>query len=312
MRGLSTEKMLVLAKKDVEIVREEAKFFIEITENGDAGEIKSNPYGNINSLAVIGPVGIILLKDISKKILEQEKFLLFEIGLQRGKPYRTGYDREKKNGVFYVPPRHKYFLPSDVQYCRVAPAVFEWLQCETLNRIKGWKRDPFITRTAFQKQERSADELLSASNGICFSVSLEDTYFVRDILWASAENEVRKRFLKWLCALSVKKLSYKRKRTKARESLKKLLSHRPHYVIEDMLEFLPKEKMFLFNDIVDLAGWDLRETEERRLKNLALPNPQSRIGDIELRINRIDKHKGFLVFEVFPQVPQKPRIPVPF
>ncbi|MEK7555340.1 MAG: hypothetical protein AAB516_00760 [Patescibacteria group bacterium] len=317
MNKVSAERILRLAKEDVERIKKEARFFMEVNGNDDIVQIKSNPQGKIYVLAVIGPIGTIdnVIKDtlLKKGLLEkldQEKFLLLEIGLRKGKPYRAGCDKERKNGVLYVPPRRKWFFLSDVQYCRIAPFLFQWLQHEASTRINNWGREPFLRRKkGFQTQGRSEEELLHARAGICFSASFRDVYLTSDILWASTNNEVRKRFLKWLCELSVKLLYCKKKKRKSRENLSKLLHSQPNYVIEDMLEFFSEEKKFryLYNDIVDaiadLSDWDQKETEERRLRNLVLPNPHTRVGDIEMRIKRIDKRKGYIVFEVFSNSP---------
>lgn len=309
MKGLSFKRMLKLIKQDVERIKTEAKIVIKIDRDGNVVSWDLNPDGRINVLAIIGPVGFLEEKvkncfskaDFLGELFKKEEILLLEIGMKRAKPYRVGFDRQKKNGTSYIPLRQKWFFLSSGQYCRIAPVLFQWLQRETSTRMDNWKENIFLRKKKGFQKEVIIEKLLSA--GICFSISLKDAYFISDILWASSINEVRKKFLKWLCEMSVKMLSVERKKQKIRENLKECLmrSHnpRPHYVIEDMLEFLPKEKRFLYNDIADLAGWNQKETEERRLRNAALPNPQIRVGNIELRIERIDKKREYLVFEVF-------------
>lgn len=55
----------------------------------------------------------------------------------------------------------------------------------------------------------------------------------------------------------------------------------------------------IYNDLAKLIGWDLEKTKERQLVEAILPNPQSRIGDMQTRmITGLDQKKDYVVFEV--------------
>ena len=314
MRGISLKKILELAKNDAERIKSEAKIVVQIDENGKIIDLQENPNGKISVLAVIGTVGVIderVEKILWKKgILDEflkEQVILLEIGMIRGKPYRTGYDKEKKNGTYYIPPRRKWFFLSHTQYLNLSPALFLLLKSEARDRRQKWLKHEtsflLLRKESGFRKERTVADLLASCAGVRFSVSLKDTFICSDILWAEKENEVRKRFLNYFCRLSIKLLSSENKKQKNKDNLKKYLM-RPHrrrsfYVIEDMIELLPMNKKFIAADIANLIGWDFQETKERRLRNAVLPNPLSRVDDIELRIERIDNSHKYLVFEVF-------------
>ena len=314
MRGISPKKIFELAKNDAERIKRGAKIVVQIDENGKIIDLRENPNGKISVLAVVGPIGIVdervgeeFLKNGLLDVLLKEQVLLLEIGMARGKPYRVGYDRERKNNTFHIPLRRKWFFLSTTQYLNLSPVLFLLLKNEAQDRRQKWLKHEttfFLLRkgSGFRK-ERTTAELLASCAGVKFSVSLKDAFICSDILWAEKENEVRKRFLNYFCSLSIKLLYSENKKQKNKDNLKKYLMrhHRPRsfYVIEDMVELLPMNKKFIAADIANLIGWDLKETKERSLRNAVLANPSSRVSNIKLRVERINYSRNYLIFEVF-------------
>jgi hypothetical protein len=140
MRGIKKENILLLAKKDVERIKQNARIVWQINEEGEVISSIKNDDGRIYSLAVIGPASLIKeeIKNslqraglLEKALLEKE-LLLLEIGLKRGKPYRPGFNRENGKNILL---RRKWFFLSEKQYLKLAPNIFCFLLVKIGERI---------------------------------------------------------------------------------------------------------------------------------------------------------------------------------
>lgn len=311
MRGLSVNKILSLARNDVKKIRDNARMIVEITSSGEI-KYTHNQKGKLWIIAVIGQINQQQIrKDIKDdflragfldELLKGEKLLL-EIGVWRGKPYgRPKHSFEK------VGRRHKWFFLSEEQYQLLANNLFGFLQGIANSRISAWNKWWNLPATKFRKYR---GQNVSEAPGTRFSVAVSDAFIVSDIFWAEANlNKRRKEFLEWLASLAFN-LSKKRER----KSLRRFFNSRPLLEIKELWEsFSPDTKKALYREFVDFFQSEGENIEkEMRYNQLVLPDPLKRMGNIQLRVERIKeglkgkRREDHLVFEIFSSENEQPR-----
>lgn len=317
MRGLNPDRICELMRKDVELIKLEAKLVLEITSEGLRLHRPKNQ--RLDIIAVIGPVE----NSIISEIKNLNEAVLLEIGFRRAKPYHELPNRQRKNGEpSNFPIRRQWFALSEEQYAKVFPAILRILQKITDDRVHSWKciinDDPYLiptTKHQFSKKGRKISlkkRYMAYPQGIRFSVARKDELIIRYIYWTELHlNNRIKEHLKGLAkfidmALSKHK-GYKRNFSKlklAREisdmiSRKKQL---PQYQMEEMIEtYLPKGyKNQLINEIIDLLGYNREKSRERLLASSAISikhHPQP--PQIMVKTG-LDKNKDHIVFEILP------------
>ncbi len=327
MRGIKPEEIPVLVARDVEMVKREAKIVINISSLN----IQENSRPGLGIIAVIGP------GEFQGRHFEET--VLCEIGLGQSRPYHEARKPEEKTFIQY---RRKWFSLSEEQYLIIAPQIFRLLQELTDKRVNNWKcgpksENPFRIRVPRNFWYRHGKTLFQNSSwkpalrGARFAVSLADKWLFNDIFWAELNiNFCLKRHLIGFARFIDLYLSVYKKNLRKNDlsrrflKLKKVqeintiihsssLSKSPYLLIE-LLGHLPgRENNRLWPYISSqLIPWDGRETRERIIASRVLPDPELRLGKIQLRIEtgldgrnkyqRMPKKRDHIVFEVYPKL----------
>lgn len=133
MRGINPIRVLALVCRDVERVKQDARFIIVVDENHIVTTLR-NPHGRLSIIAVIGPGEI--HENIPSPLRKFAEAVLLEIGVSRGRPYREAFGTENQR---YIPKRRPWFSLTDAQYLAVAPYIFHLLKMLTDKRTSQWK-----------------------------------------------------------------------------------------------------------------------------------------------------------------------------
>ncbi len=307
MRGINPKDILPLARKDVEVVKKEAKFVWGIDSEGKTVSVKANENGKIWSIAIIGPASLIkkeVKEALYKANLLEEAFfekelLLMEIGFKRGKPYQ----RPCQNGTNIL-WRRKWFYFSKKQYLKVSPNLFWFLQHLCQETWHKWKtsKNPFVRSGKSKSFRRLGENIISP--GTRYSFSLEDIYPVADIFWAEKNlNSVLKKFLPWLGEMLENILSRQRSKKKWREYAEKMIYSRPLYLLERIADDIGNKYSranflnFIWEIKQDEGEMDNKAVE--KMMQIVLSNPEERLRNIQIRIRRMKRN--CLIFEVYPE-----------
>ena len=312
MKGINPKNILPLARKDVEMIKKEARFVLKIDGDGNFLSCKGNNNGKIWSIAVIGPA--FLIKEEVKKALQkadlleeaffEKELLLLEVGFRRGKPYQRGFNKEGGKHK-----RRKWFYLSKKQYSRVSLHLFWFLKylCQE-TRDNKWEKNkkPFIKNGKRNSFRRLGMGIISS--GTRYSISMEDIYAVADVFWAEKNlNSVQKKFVSWLGNALVNVLSRQRNKRKQKECVEEWIYDLPLYLLERAAKEVRNQfaKVNLLNLIYEVKRKD--KSKNRELDREAveifmasvLSNPEERLRNIQVRIRRIKRN--CLIFEVYPE-----------
>jgi hypothetical protein len=326
MKQTGPEMIARLVSQDVQRVKNQAAIVFEIEEGKIRFSRNENPLLDI--IAVIGPGWY-----------SETKFneaILLEIGIGKSRPYHLARrpGNLRKNGESsYLPPRRKWFSLSQEQYCQIAPIIFKTLKELSLEQIQGREcnsSNPFYAPTSRLYWSRHQKSLFENENKIpCrphtrFAVSLQDQFLISDVYCAEINlNRPLRNQLAGLANfidlyLAPYKNGFKRSflTLKRVKNVQKRINHawfcRPSHLRLHLLNFLSKkDKNPLWPYLTShLIPWDGQPTAEIRLIERVLDNPQSRLGDIQLKVTtgldgandyRLDPIKrDHIVFAVYP------------
>jgi len=306
MRGISWERVLQLVDEDVRRVKDVAWVVITIAENNETFEVATNKDPRLGVLAIIGPSS-----GFGQSFPE---VLLCEVGVGRSRPYNaTGVN----NGSPQIPKRRKWFRLSEEQYTLTAPFVFEYLQKRAQNVVRSWKSgSDFWLPSPRGYWSRNQNKLFCSTvwrlwpKGVKFSFPL-DTPFIEDILWAERNLNLQvANAIGGLARFIDTRLSnYKRmegwrgvkpfKNLKGVRDVEEAMDKIPPHLRGEVLKRLPSgPENRLYNELLEHFGlWDLLKEDG---KENPLPNPEARLGNIQLRITSppCDDRK-YAVCEVF-------------
>jgi hypothetical protein len=312
------ELLLKLKRRDIRIVQETAKVVLLI--DGDEVEITRNYDNSLNVIAIIG-------RDCST--VYDSPALLAEVGLWRTKPFqpsqigRAGRNNGGAGRRTCIPERGCHSKLTKDQYEIVTPVVFSEMQKLVNSRTNGWKRKSYWTRVPVivQRSGRKFHYKRSSSvklwywwvsmewpRGLRFSVCARSR-FAQDVLWAELNlNNGIKQYLRIiansfdsaLSGYSAPSLNPKNfgklKGFRLISEVMKIDKISWHLLIE-ALGCLPEQTHYR-NQLARFIGWDGFDTKEKELSLAALPDPATRLGDIQIRTFGIKN--GFLSFEVMP------------
>lgn len=298
---------------DVGVARSTAIVVVEIDEKNNIAVFENCPDFSSRlggTIAVIGPGTV---DDI-----HFERAILLEIGVGPSRPYKQGWISDGMDKKWFS-ERKKCFSISQDQYLACAPIIFKYLQKIADKRVAQWKcnlDNPFYisgTRKHWSHRGRKMyidDVIRTKVPAVRFSVSTKDSLILSDIFLAEIEiNESMKKSLKGLAGFIDKRLKRNREnhyvdfsKLKAAEDIGKSLMRLPLYLKAEMLErFFGKrqDRNKIYNDLAELIGWDFEKTRERRSADVALPDINERIGDIQIAItSSFQEGKDYIVFEV--------------
>jgi hypothetical protein len=314
-----------LASNDVALVRAEARIVLEIVSAEKFSE-RWNPNGRLSIIAIIGPT-----EDGEQYY---DSALLCEIGIGKTRPYNEA----KKPKQFLnigetkcLPARRKWFYLSTEQYILVAPRIFKIMQdltdvCVGKWQTKGGFEIPtprnFYTFRSKKILKSRWNTPRSWQRGCRFSVRKDEMFLGPDIFYCEYHSEKIANDLGGLARFIDKRLRNYRQNGYTRDfcSLKGVIeiseilrrrlrvSLAPEHLVQ-MLEFLPHGKKNLFWQplcelIANISKWDGSVTLRKKMANLALKNPSSRLDKIELsivsEIRPGKKMADIWVFEIFP------------
>lgn len=307
-------KILKKAQLDAMRMKQCARVVLEI--NGNGFHILQNEDPKINVIAVIGS---------SPQTYGQE-VVLEEIGLWRTRPFSEGKLTRGKlrgDGVRYVAPRIDEFYLSVEQYELVAPAIFTILQEMVDLRTSQWKcgsHNPFCvwsSRSRYSQKGRrlhKEKKLVGLQCGLRFSVRSTSAFFLSDLYWAEQNlNRALKFYLEGLAKFIDLRLSKYKRSWKGKVEFRNLKGVREvseilyeknlsKYLLSEMMSYLPgRNGNGFWWHLCDLLGLHGYECAEKKVSSSALPNPQKRLGKIQLRIvTGIAEAKKNIVFEIFP------------
>lgn len=167
--------------RDISIVRNRARFLIEITDEGT--KILTNKEWTLNIIAVLGPA------EKEGEIIFKEAVLL-EIGIGRTRPYA-------RTKIAQNDARKKIFFLTKEQYLAIRPALFWIFLSSSADRMKNWKKLTvgvkkkkvyFSNRGRYCSKEKMKKNVLivegwemESLKGVRFSVSKRDEYLLSDI-----------------------------------------------------------------------------------------------------------------------------------
>lgn len=299
--------MLTQAARDVERVEKHALILISVDRHGNVHVTRRRK----SRLTIIGVVGYTTELDSTKPT----KAVLAEIGLWRRWPYQP----VSNNGCgSKIQPRKKLASLTQKQYECIAPYLFSeiksWVEKRANNRIPSarlyWNAIDKIEYTNRYGETIRKQRRVSISRGYRITVPLEFTYLIADLCWAELRKNIEvmlylSKFAQWV-RFRIKKYEngYKRdfKTLKGFKLLKRLLlnSILPWHLQVEALTYLPGGKAYpLYQEICELMHWDGSATRERTLAQHALPNPQSRLKNLQVRTKKM--WNGSLAFEIYPE-----------
>jgi hypothetical protein len=313
MKGVKPDMLPVLVERYVNRVKTEAKAIVDISKM----KCTDNPVSRLNVIAVIGP-GYLLDRHYPEA-------LLCEIGIHLGRPW---HEANKPLALTHpgeslrIQPRHPWFGLTKDQYLLAAPLIFGQMQKIADQCIDKWKyggsfRIPNNCKRFYRRQKKlfTYEAYKSTPKGITFSASRRDVFFLSDIYWAEMnlnqilkeqmwrignelnhsyrcryKNGFQKRFLSLKIAEDAKKIMFT-------PSLKDST-----YLLIESLQSLPKkEKHPLYPFIaVELLKWDGKTPKEKQLACAALPDPKTRVANIQLRVkNGCNGKRDYVSFVVY-------------
>jgi len=305
--------------RDVELVKNRAAAIISFLD----GKAKIN-WNTNSSLAVIAIVG----RGSAFGSYFPEA-VLDEIGMHGGRPFH-----QAKVPFFLRQPgispniayRSNIFRLAADQYEAIAPLVFELLQ-ELTDRWVGRRQyglsNPYRITRKFPYRLKNGMigqrvRKIEVFEGCRFAVSA-NSYFAHDVYWAELNTNLYLRhFLEGLGEYIDSRLSEARARWKGEKDFldlaivkrtmryvrnKKLLPH----VFAELLEYLPGGRKNRFRqDVAHLLGVNGEQIAERKMSCSGLPDPQSRLGNIQIEVvGGLDRNLDHIAFEVFPSVKSK-------
>lgn len=308
--GIGFAERLELSKRNVRLLEEQARILITIAPDNARYAIRQNPNGQLNIVAVLGPVANSQL----------EKQLLLEIGMGRTRPYaETEEYRKGKGGRRYrLPQRQKIFSLTEAQYCLVAPEIFGLLRQIAEEKVRAWRSGSHfwlnVSRTVYdakEKREYTTSRTSPWPKGIRFSFDKRDHYIVRDLVWSELNGEQISHILSGK-ARYIRLLFYRRNKKYFKNGLSArhlgtefaAIADLPMYLKEELADYLfsgPNNYGFL-----DQLAWFLplprkKTSPEQQLAASAFPDPESRIGKINVRITSgLENKKNYVVAEIIP------------
>jgi len=247
--------------------------------------------------------------------------LLEEIGLVRARPFagrRISTDEEGKKHKF-IPCRKRLFSLTEEQYSIVAPIVFDLLQFFVNTGVSKWQNGSsyamYCCHTYFSRKGKKifkCGRIKQWPRGLRFSVHRE-SFFARDVYWAELNlNEIIQNYLSGLAKFIDLRLSQYKRGWKGRTKFADLKGVRE--ITENIEEnsllpylnrrLLKYQKNHFAIHLAEMFGWN-GESAEEKLSASALPDPQSRLGNIQLRVtsglerrNKGGKLNDYITFEV--------------
>ena len=314
MRGISPKKIPSLVARDVQLVKKEAKVVIQVSQTR-MENVWRNEDGRLGVIAIIGP------GEFQGKFYAEA--VLCEIGISASRPYHKA---EKPLGNLKIGEtakirhRFKWFSLTEEQYLAVAPILFLVLQKITNERVAMQKHgffsdDPFMIPVSNVYFSRSKKKLIKSVSkkmvprGIKFAVSLKDQQIFRDVFWSELNSPLTRfrlakkgRFLDLYLSWSSRgkhkdeEAVFKRREGNVWECLSNLPSH----LLGELPACMPEKRNGNKRYIAGLIGAN-GETFEKKLANSALPNPETRLNGISVRITTGITGRDHIVFEVLPK-----------
>jgi len=303
-----------LVNNDVELVMENARIVLVIDRDNHSVEIRENKDFCMNIIAVIGP-SFGLDRD-------WERVLLLEIGISYTRPYHRMKGVNREPGQLCIPHRRKWFYLTPEQYQLVAPIIFKKMEIMAYQVVSSWKSGcpgnrfliPASWRFLYKRSRKTTerDSVVEVQTGIRFSASAKDELLVRDIYRAELFfNKTVKDLIYGLARVLAIKLNFYRNywdklapdSPKGFGGIKRVLEkcylrRFPHLRIE-VVRALAHNGNQHWSRLADMIGWDGKDTKERKLALLAMPDTRFRFGDIQILVTTsFDGGKDYIVFEV--------------
>jgi hypothetical protein len=299
--------------RDVALVKDKAAVVVAI--EGEEVKVTYNPRPALGIIAIIGP-GQARDYHFSEAVLD-------EISIGESRPYHQAKlplkmrrDGESPNITY----RRRDFSLTSEQYLLVAPTVFRILQELADQRVGSRECGPWNSYQVhspvshYSRKGRRLSEwvgkrsVLGASG---FAVSV-DSLFLPDIYQAELNfNIFLRRFLDGLAKFTDLCLEHRRKDWRGKKNfwdLKKVSKvmniikrkKLPLYLLVELMGYLPGgQKNKFWQDLGNFFGWGGDQTPEREISCLALPDPKSRVGDVQIRVTTgLEAAKDHIVVEV--------------
>jgi hypothetical protein len=307
-------------QEDVRLVRNQARFVIEIDEKEKVKPVTVNDIWNLNVVAVIGP-------GIDEKGGKFKEAVLFELGIFRMHPYR-GINPDRKGRIH---KRRNSFFLSKNQYLAIRPLFLDLIRTLAKEKIAGRKRKVqiiFMKKVSFDdydKRTRIINEPVAVLTGVRFSMSACDNYPMSDILNLELKNIAVVNKLENIARLSNYSLegmneANMHQKSFSRTEMDKLIDSKLNRIksIADMISlnkdsFMAHHYSFLFlsvlisdrnlflrvvSHVLDLNSLEFESEIKETMGMLKLIEQES-YPDIQVRsIAKSSKKGKYLVFEV--------------
>lgn len=317
MRGLNKEGFLRVVNGDIERIKMEAVYVVRLLSKFEVDIIK-NPNGRLNVIAIIGQGSFYF----DSQLLFFDEVALCEIGIGKTRPYseaKKPINSLSENEERSIAKRKKYFNLTLDQYELVAPYLFFLIQQITnekvARRVCNHKNPYYISSQKHYYSYRQGKDFYfdtfkpkTGSSG--FVVSIKDKFLASDVYFA--EMFLNKDIAKYLSGLArfidkrLKPYRFKKINSnclklkgfvKVREIIEKHFL--PKYLIIELLNNLPKGKRnYFYNEMVEIVGWDGKETFEKQMANNVVENPFKRLDGIQLHLTYKHQNKDLIVFQV--------------
>ncbi len=284
-----------------------AKYVIELRGGEAKGTINEN--SPLDVISIIGPNQF------------GEQSLLEEIGLDRARPFagRRILTEEVGKKHKYIPDRKRLYSMTEEQYLIVAPVVFGLLQLIVDTRVTQWPTGPFYEIDCrycrYSQAARKTNEwsrMRQWPRGLRFSVHRE-SFFAKDVYWAELNlNEIINNFLSGLARFIDMRLARYRTEWKERTEFANLKGVREvagNIERNSLPPYLNSRLLMYHNNqfatyLAEMFDWNGKSAEEE-LAESALPDPEFRLGNIQLRVtsglerrNKGKKLNHYITFEV--------------
>lgn len=299
-------------KDDVERVKQHAFVVIKISDEGKLEFSINKVKARLQVMAIIGTV---------------EKYgevILCEIGFGSTRPYSRCLGTHRRLvEESEIPRRRKAFSLSSVRYELVAPFIFDLLKMAAYERVSSWKNshlsdNPFMveaSKNRWSGRRMSVTEFYEKvirTAGIRFNVSTKDIFLLRDIYWADMHSNGKiinglVRFINMILHRPHKSSLSKERILKLNgiRDIRRIINRHSlprHWRIEVVRKLRDVKRNIDWDYVAEMIKWDGNDSEERKLTKEVLPNPESRVIDIWLKVTMgLEAQKGYVTFEVIPQ-----------
>jgi hypothetical protein len=321
VKGINPEKIPEFIRRDVELVKEGARFVLFILPDAKKVQIVENNDPRLDVFAIIGPS-----YGFGR---HWDEVLLTEIGISRTRPYNEARGLARQLEQSNIHERRKWFSLSQQQYQLVAPIIFKMMDVRAERIISFWKTGSIEngfrirTRSSWWSNHRKKLSFKSlyyaVPRGIRFNVSLKDEFFVRDVFWAEMNlNKRIKNQINGLAGFISKRLNWYNKKgnyygkrdvvdligyQEVKECIQNCYLNRFSHLRVELAKKLKQDRRIIsfFPRLADIFQWYGEETEESRLASSAsqIPFLAERLGEIQILVTTdLSKKHDFITFEV--------------